>query len=150
MVWPSPELEFANRTRAGAEKLKTDDQIHSLVDLNWSQQTTISHTNALPLQSRKLSPIGGLCLYLQKKSARNKMLQTATTRKRCSAYLGLLTAAALLVQHADAAPGKTLTGSSMNQRLAGMEYAVVSSPRAWRCNVFMSCAVTCLQTAGWP
>ena len=55
------------------------------------------------------------------------MLQTATTRKRCSAYLGLLTAAALLVQqHADAVPSKTLTGSSMNQRLAGMEYAVVS------------------------
>ena len=56
------------------------------------------------------------------------MLQTATTRKRCSAYLGLLTAAALLVQqHADAVPSKTLTGSSMNQRLAGMEYAVVSA-----------------------
>lgn len=54
------------------------------------------------------------------------MLQTAITRKRCSAYLGLLTAAALLVQHAEAVPGKTLTGSSMNQRLAGMEYAVVS------------------------
>ena len=75
------------------------------------------------------------------------MLQTATTRKRCSAYLGLLTAAALLVQqHADAVPSKTLTGSSMNQRLAGMEYAVVSVfvPGV----VFMSCAVTCMQAAG--
>jgi len=60
------------------------------------------------------------------------MLQTAITLS-CWAYLaGLLTAAALLVQHADAVPGKTLTGSSMNQRLAGMEYAVVSRPRAWR------------------
>ena len=52
-----------------------------------------------------------------------------TPCKRCSAYLGLLTAAALLVQqhrHVEALPGKTLTSSTMNQRLAGMEYAVVS------------------------
>jgi hypothetical protein len=58
------------------------------------------------------------------------MLSTATPRKRCSAYLGLLTAAAasaLLVHrhHAEALPDKTLTSSSMNQRLARMEYAVV-------------------------
>ena len=35
----------------------------------------------------------------------------------------------LLVQqhrHVEALPGKALTGSNMNQRLAGMEYAVVS------------------------
>jgi len=43
----------------------------------------------------------------------------------------LLTAAAILVQqhrHVEALPGKTLTSSTMNQRLAGMEYAVVSLP----------------------
>ena len=61
------------------------------------------------------------------------LLQTMlpTPRKRCSAYLGLLTAAAILVQqhrHVEALPGKTLTSSTMNQRLAGMEYAVVSLP----------------------
>ena len=74
----------------------------------------------------------GLTPNISRRSPTQLLLKTMLpTRKRCSAYLGLLTAAAILVQqhrHVAALPGKTLTSSTMNQRLAGMEYAVVSPP----------------------